>query len=167
MHICIDESGIFRNPANKDNIASCIAALAIPTSKKKDLFNEFKKLSYPWRDEKGEVKGNYQHARRVERLTVRTPVGEEILAQTEHLRVMKGILEQRDRREIMTPQCRYGLFSSTGVLRKRRRLLSLWRSTIDLARLSRMSVCAATFANPRRPRRQRLFDDGWRSWRQF
>jgi hypothetical protein len=57
MHIYIDESGIFRNPANLDNVVSCIAALAVPTTKKKELFNQFKKLTYSWRDENGEVKG--------------------------------------------------------------------------------------------------------------
>ena len=57
MHIYIDESGIFRNPANQDNIASCIAALAVPTTKKKELFREFKRLTRGWGDKNGEVKG--------------------------------------------------------------------------------------------------------------
>jgi hypothetical protein len=57
MHIYLDESGIFRNPANKDNVASCIAALAVPTTKKKELFKQFKALTHGWRDENGEVKG--------------------------------------------------------------------------------------------------------------
>jgi Protein of unknown function (DUF3800) len=56
MHIYIDESGIFRNPANADNVASCIAALAVPTTKKKELFNQFKRLTHGWGDN-GEVKG--------------------------------------------------------------------------------------------------------------
>jgi hypothetical protein len=58
MHIYIDESGIFRNPANKDNVASCIAALAVPTTKKKELFQQFKALTSNWRDKNGEVKGS-------------------------------------------------------------------------------------------------------------
>jgi len=58
MHIYIDESGIFRNPANKDNVASCIAALAVPTSKKKELFKQFKARTLNWRDKNGEVKGS-------------------------------------------------------------------------------------------------------------
>ena len=58
MHIYIDESGIFSNPANKDNVASCIAALAVPTSKKKELFKQFKALTRDWRDKNGEIKGN-------------------------------------------------------------------------------------------------------------
>jgi Protein of unknown function (DUF3800) len=58
MHIYIDESGIFRNPANKDNVASCIAALAVPTTKKKELFKQFKALTRNWRDKNGEVKGS-------------------------------------------------------------------------------------------------------------
>jgi hypothetical protein len=57
MHIYIDESGIFRNPANKTNIASCVAALAVPTTKKKELFKKFKDLTVRWRDSNGEVKG--------------------------------------------------------------------------------------------------------------
>jgi uncharacterized protein DUF3800 len=58
MHIYIDESGIFRNPANKANIASVVAALAVPTSKKKELFKQFRALTHEWRDENGEVKGS-------------------------------------------------------------------------------------------------------------
>jgi hypothetical protein len=58
MHIYIDESGIFRNPANKDNVASCIAALAVPTTKKKELFKQFKSLTRNWTDRNGEVKGS-------------------------------------------------------------------------------------------------------------
>jgi len=58
MDIFIDESGIFRNPANKDNVASCIAALAVATTKKKDLFKQFKALTRNWRDKNGEIKGS-------------------------------------------------------------------------------------------------------------
>lgn len=58
MHIYVDESGIFSNPANKDNVASCIAALAVPTTKKKELFKQFKALTRNWRDKNGEVKGS-------------------------------------------------------------------------------------------------------------
>jgi hypothetical protein len=58
MHIYIDESGIFSNPANKDNVACCIAALAVPTTKKKELFKQFKTLTRKWRDKNGEVKGS-------------------------------------------------------------------------------------------------------------
>lgn len=57
MHIYIDESGIFNNPANKDNIASCVVALVIPSSKKVKLFNAFKGLTLEWVDSEGEVKG--------------------------------------------------------------------------------------------------------------
>jgi hypothetical protein len=57
MHIYIDESGIFRNPANQENVASCIAALAVPTTKKKELFKQFKALTYNWKDDNGEIKG--------------------------------------------------------------------------------------------------------------
>jgi hypothetical protein len=58
MHIYIDESGIFRNPANKDNVACTIAALAVPTTKKKELFKQFKALTRNWTDKNGEVKGS-------------------------------------------------------------------------------------------------------------
>lgn len=57
MHIYIDESGIFSNPANKNNIASCVAALAIPSSKKVKLFNDFRKLTSGWANPGEEVKG--------------------------------------------------------------------------------------------------------------
>jgi hypothetical protein len=57
MHIYIDESGIFRNPANQENVASCITALAVPTTKKKELFKQFKALTYNWKGDNGEVKG--------------------------------------------------------------------------------------------------------------
>jgi hypothetical protein len=57
MHIYIDESGIFRNPANQDNVASCVAALAVPTTKKKELFKQFKALTHGWADKNEEVKG--------------------------------------------------------------------------------------------------------------
>ncbi len=58
MHIYIDESGIFSNPANKDSVASCIAGLAVPTTKKKELFKQFKALTHDWRDKNREVKGS-------------------------------------------------------------------------------------------------------------
>jgi hypothetical protein len=58
MHIYIDESGIFSNPANKDNVASVVAALAVPTTKKKELFRQFKRLTQNWTDKNGEIKGS-------------------------------------------------------------------------------------------------------------
>lgn len=57
MHIYIDESGVFSNPANKDNVVSCVAALAIPSSKKVKLFKDFKSLSSEWVSLGEEVKG--------------------------------------------------------------------------------------------------------------
>lgn len=57
MHIYIDESGIFRNPANRTNIASCVAALMVPTTKKRGLFSDFATLTRGWADSNGEVKG--------------------------------------------------------------------------------------------------------------
>jgi hypothetical protein len=57
MHIYIDESGIFSKPANKDNIASCVVALVIPSSLKVKLFKEFQTLTAAWPKEDGEVKG--------------------------------------------------------------------------------------------------------------
>lgn len=57
MHIYIDESGIFRKPADKDNVASCLAALVIPSSTKVKLINEYLEISAEWPREKGEIKG--------------------------------------------------------------------------------------------------------------
>jgi hypothetical protein len=57
MHIYIDESGIFSNPNNNSNVASCIAALVIPSSKKVKLFQAFRNLTSEWVDSEGEVKG--------------------------------------------------------------------------------------------------------------
>jgi hypothetical protein len=57
MHTFIDESGIFSNPSNKTNIASVVAALSVPTTRKKELFRRFKELTTNWTDENGEVKG--------------------------------------------------------------------------------------------------------------
>lgn len=57
MHIYIDESGIFTNPSNKPNVASCIGALSLPTTKKKDILRDFQRLSYRWKKDNGEVKG--------------------------------------------------------------------------------------------------------------
>lgn len=48
MYIYIDESGIFRNPANRDNIASCVSALVIPSSHRRTLFKKFKRLLSKW-----------------------------------------------------------------------------------------------------------------------
>jgi len=57
MHIYIDESGIFSNPANKSNVASCVVALVIPSARKVKLFKEFKALTSNWVGSGDEVKG--------------------------------------------------------------------------------------------------------------
>ncbi len=57
MHIYIDESGIFSNPANEDNVASCVVALVIPSTKKVNLFKEFRNLTSEWVRLDEEVKG--------------------------------------------------------------------------------------------------------------
>src|SRR5689334_7630646 len=57
MHIYFDESGIFRKPANKTNVASCLAALVIPSSRKVRLIKDFLAMSSSWPKENGEVKG--------------------------------------------------------------------------------------------------------------
>lgn len=44
MYIYIDESGIFRNQASRDNIMSCVSALVIPASQREDLFEQFRSL---------------------------------------------------------------------------------------------------------------------------
>src|SRR5216683_1422030 len=58
MHIYIDESGIFRNPANKSNVASCVVALVIPSSQKVNLLNEYQELTADWFPRGEEVKGS-------------------------------------------------------------------------------------------------------------
>ncbi len=57
MHIYIDESGIFSNPADKPNVASVVAALIVPSANKVRLFREFKDLSSNWPHEDEEIKG--------------------------------------------------------------------------------------------------------------
>ena len=57
MHIYFDESGIFRRPANRTNVASCLAALVIPSSVKVKLIRDFQEMSASWPKENGEVKG--------------------------------------------------------------------------------------------------------------
>jgi hypothetical protein len=58
MNIYIDESGVFSNPANKDNIASCVGALAIPSSQRSDIIKGFRRLKFSWGFGSGEVKGS-------------------------------------------------------------------------------------------------------------
>lgn len=57
MHIYIDESGIFRKPASSTNVASCLAALVMPSSIKVKLIRDFLGISASWPKENGEVKG--------------------------------------------------------------------------------------------------------------
>jgi uncharacterized protein DUF3800 len=57
VHIYIDESGIFSNPANRQNVASCVAALVIPSSRKVQLLRDFENVSIGWPNENGEIKG--------------------------------------------------------------------------------------------------------------
>src|SRR4051794_12109967 len=57
MHIYIDESGIFSNPANKPNVASLVVALTVPSTHKVKLFREFNELSRKLPTQDGEVKG--------------------------------------------------------------------------------------------------------------
>ncbi|MGB7200811.1 MAG: DUF3800 domain-containing protein [Pyrinomonadaceae bacterium] len=58
MHIYIDESGIFNNPDKKGSAPSCVGALIIPTSKKKEVFKEFDALKHRWGKSGQEVKGS-------------------------------------------------------------------------------------------------------------
>jgi hypothetical protein len=57
MNIYIDESGIFRNPSQKSNIASVVAALIIPTSQRAEIVKEFRKLTRGWKPKGEEIKG--------------------------------------------------------------------------------------------------------------
>ncbi len=60
MDIYIDESGIFRNPANRDNIMSCVSALVIPTSQREEIFEQFRSLlaTFPAPVNGREIKGS-------------------------------------------------------------------------------------------------------------
>ena len=57
MHIYIDESGIFSNPANRPNVASLVVDLTVPSAFKAALFKSFRKLAPTLPTEDGEVKG--------------------------------------------------------------------------------------------------------------
>jgi hypothetical protein len=57
MHIYIDESGIFSNPANKANYASVVVALTVPSTHKATLFKRFRELAATLPTDDGEVKG--------------------------------------------------------------------------------------------------------------
>jgi hypothetical protein len=48
MYVYIDESGIFSNPANRKNIASCVSALVIPGSQQDEIFAKFQQLLSSW-----------------------------------------------------------------------------------------------------------------------
>lgn len=58
MHVFIDESGSFVVPqqTGKHSLSFC-AALVVPTQKLANLTIEFVRLTRPWRDKDGEVKG--------------------------------------------------------------------------------------------------------------
>ena len=60
MHIYIDESGIFSNPADKESVFSCVSALVIPSSQQEAIFQEFQQLSSKWPAPKRgkEIKGS-------------------------------------------------------------------------------------------------------------
>lgn len=57
MDIFIDESGIFSNPQGKEHLASVVAALVIPTCKKRSLLKRFNRLTHHWNLKGQEVKG--------------------------------------------------------------------------------------------------------------
>ena len=48
MYIYIDESGIFRNPMERDNLVSSVAALAIPESVHDEIIEKFVELTSRW-----------------------------------------------------------------------------------------------------------------------
>lgn len=58
MHIFIDEAGIFRNPDRRGNVPSCVGALTIPSTRKKEVFKAFDALKYQWGKAGREVKGS-------------------------------------------------------------------------------------------------------------
>jgi len=57
MHIYIDESGSFLVPKEKKPRVSCVAALVIPSSRRRDVVKEFKMLRSSWGSTE-EVKGS-------------------------------------------------------------------------------------------------------------
>ena len=57
MHIYIDESGIFNNPASKPSAVSVIAGLTLPSSQRAEIFKKFKRLTRNFPQSTGEVKG--------------------------------------------------------------------------------------------------------------
>ena len=58
MHIFIDESGIFSNPKGRSNVPSCLGALALPTAKLEQIFNNFGRLKNKWGFDNLEIKGS-------------------------------------------------------------------------------------------------------------
>ena len=57
MHIFIDESGIFGNPQGRENLASVVAALVIPSTQRKTILKKFKRLTRSWFPKDHEIKG--------------------------------------------------------------------------------------------------------------
>lgn len=57
MHIYIDESGSFLVPKDKKSRVSCVAALVIPSSRRREVVKEFKRLRASWGSAE-EVKGS-------------------------------------------------------------------------------------------------------------
>ena len=58
MHVFIDESGPFSFPNPRRPSLSFCAALVVPTQALHSLVLEFRRLTRPWCDENGEIKGS-------------------------------------------------------------------------------------------------------------
>ena len=58
MNIYIDESGIFSNPESKKVAVSCVAALVIPETQQKRIFEEYESILKRWNITRDEVKGS-------------------------------------------------------------------------------------------------------------
>ena len=58
MHVYIDESGIFPKPSKKPEVVSALAALCVPGTRLKSLFQKFGRLKAAWGAANSEVKGS-------------------------------------------------------------------------------------------------------------
>jgi hypothetical protein len=58
MHIFIDESGIFANPAERDHTLSCVGALVVPEAQCDEILQCLRDLKSEWTGSSSEIKGS-------------------------------------------------------------------------------------------------------------
>ncbi|MFC1799476.1 DUF3800 domain-containing protein [Candidatus Eisenbacteria bacterium] len=56
MHIYLDESGVFANPRNLDNVVSAVCALIVPSGRNLQMLDAFRSLKSDWADPDSELK---------------------------------------------------------------------------------------------------------------